>query len=73
MPRTTVFLWNGKQCETEIPLDELYVLYKTVVQKRANIIIQVFWKEKEVGLDARRIDPDATFINPVRPENALVA
>lgn len=47
--------------ETEIPIDELRILYKQVLEKRATIIIQVFSGDKEGGLDLRRLDPDATF------------
>lgn len=52
---------NGARLETEIPADELFILYKQVVQKRATIIIQVFSHDKEGGFDLRRLDPDATF------------
>lgn len=58
---TTISLLNGKRCNTHIPLDELHVLYKSVIRKQANIIIQVFWGDKEVGIDLRRLDSEATF------------
>lgn len=73
MPKTTIVLLNGAKCETEIPLDELYILYKSVAQKRATIIIQAFWGGKEGGLDLRRVDPDATFTPPVSFEKPVAA
>lgn len=62
---TNVVLLNGAKCSTLIPLDELYILYKQVVQKRASVTIQVFFGQKDGGLDLRRVDPDATFTPPV--------
>ncbi|MBX4216197.1 hypothetical protein KW797_04595 [Candidatus Parcubacteria bacterium] len=73
MPKTSIILLNGSKCETEIPLDELYILYKSVAQKRATILIQAYWGDKEGGLDLRRLDPDATFTPPVIAKEPVAA
>lgn len=61
MALTKITLLNSSHCYTEIPLDELYILYKQVVQKRATVVISAYWGQTQAALDIRRLDPDATF------------
>lgn len=61
MKRTVIVMLRGAKLETEIPLDELYILYKQVVQKRATIVIEVFSQDKKGSFDIRLLDPNATF------------
>jgi len=67
MSRTQIVLVNGLRLETEISKDDLFVLYKSVAQKRvlSPIILEVFYQGKRVGVDIRKIDSDATFTPPV--------
>lgn len=68
-----IVLLNGSECETEIPLDELYMIYKSVALKRAKTVIQATWKGHQGWLDIRRLDPDATFTPAVSFKESVAA